>query len=126
MDEFFNNPVWGGGATVASLDVNVKEHSDKVVVEARIPGFTKDEVSINVEDNMLIIEGHKKEEKEEGEEDGTYYMKEYTTQSVKRSVTLPSKVDGEKAEAAMKDGILKVTLPKLPEVMPKKIEIKAS
>lgn len=122
LDEFMNSPILS--RSQSSMDINVIEKSDRVLIEAKLPGFDKDEISIQVEDNMLIIEGNKSNEKEEGEMDGEYYLREYSTESVKRSVSLPSKVDGEKAEAEMKNGILRVSLPKQPEVMPKKISIK--
>lgn len=124
MDEFFNAPGWGGNSGFASVDVNVKDQGDNILVTAKMPGFTQEEINIHVEENNLVIEGNKSEEKSEGSENTEYFVKEFTTQNVKRSVNLPAKVDGEKAEALIKDGILSVTLPKLPEVMPKKIPIK--
>lgn len=125
MDEVFSAPVWGRDSSFASVDVNVKEMNDSVIVEAKMAGFTKDEVNIHVEDNILVIEAEKKVENEQSDENGSYHIREYSMQNVKRSVNLPSKVDGDKAEAEIKNGILKVKLPKLAEVMPKKIEIKA-
>jgi HSP20 family protein len=127
VDDFFNNaPAWNQGAFSSVVDINIQEKEDKVLVSAKIPGFEKDEINIHVEENMLVIEGVKKAENVDGNEDGEYYIREFSSQNIKRSVSLPTKVDGEKADAEIKNGILKVTLPKLPDVMPKKIAIKSA
>ncbi|MEO6728333.1 MAG: Hsp20/alpha crystallin family protein, partial [Candidatus Dojkabacteria bacterium] len=68
------------------------------------------------------LEGKLKEETENKDEG--YLMQEYREGSFKRMITLPGEVDHEKIEAELVDGVLKLTLPKLPEVMPKRIEIK--
>ena len=56
-------------------------------------------------------------------EDKNYYRKEIRRGSFYRSVPLPTKVDGDKASAVTEDGILKITIPKSPEVQPKSIKI---
>lgn len=124
MDEFFNAPAWDRKGAFGDIEVNVKDSGENILVEAKIPGFEKEEINIHVEDNILVIEGSKSSEKEEGEKDSEYYLREYSTENVRRSVSLPSKVDGDSAEAEMKSGILKIKIPKQAEVMPKKISIK--
>jgi len=108
----------------AGIDVNVLEYKDKFVVEAKVPGFAKDQISIGFEDGMLIIEASRSSEDERKESDGSYYMHEFSVESYKRAVSLPSKVDADKAEAVLKNGIMYITLPKMPEFMSKKIQIK--
>ena len=124
MDEFFSAPRWDRNGTFGDIEVNVKDSGENILVDAKMPGFEKSEINIHVEDNILVIEGSKSIEKEEGDKDSEYYLREYSTENVRRSVSLPSKVDGDSAEAEMKNGILKIKIPKQAEVMPKKISIK--
>jgi len=104
-----------------NVGVNMKEMADKFEVTAKVPGFKKEDINISFHDNALILEGKTKEETENKE--GDYVMQEYREGSFKRMVNLPTKVDVEKVEAKLTDGVLTLSLPKLPEVMPKKIEI---
>ena len=124
VDDFFTKPMWSNQGE--EMEVNLKDLSDKLEITAKIPGFTSDEIDIHVEDNVLVIEASRKNENVEGEEDGDYYMREYSTANIKRSIVLPSKVNGEEGDAEIKNGILKVTFPKVPEIMPKKISIKSN
>jgi HSP20 family protein len=110
-------------ATRTSIEVNIKEHADKFEVFAKVPGFQKDEINIGFEDNMLIIEVARSSENEE-KESNNYYMREFVSENYRRAISLPSKIDTDKAEAELKNGIMKITLPKMPEVLPKKIHIK--
>lgn len=114
----------GAIAHTTNIQVNVKEYDDRFEIDAKVPGFSKDEINVGFEDNTLVIELNKSESKEEKEDDGTYYMKEFSCESYRRSIALPNKVDTDKAEAELKNGVMKIKLPKLPETLPKKISIK--
>lgn len=104
-----------------SINVNIKELSDKYEVTAKVPGFKKEDINISFHENALILEGKVNEENEKKEEG--YIMQEYKEGSFKRMINLPGKVDMDKVDAKLSDGVLTLTLPKLAEVMPKKIEI---
>ena len=104
-----------------ALDVFEKE--DKFVVKAEIPGMKEEDIDVSVVGDMLTIKGEKKSETEVKEED--YYCCEHSYGSFSRSIALPSTVDATKIEAAYENGILEVSLPKAPEVKPKKIAISA-
>jgi HSP20 family protein len=91
------------------------------MIEAKVPGFTKKEIDISFKDNTLIIEGSTS--KETKQEDGNVITQEFSHSSFKRTVSLPSKIDLDKAEAELKNGIMTINIPKLPEVL-KKIDIK--
>ncbi len=105
-----------------SLKVNVSEFSDKFVITAILPGFKKDEVNISFQSNTLVIEATKKEENESSE--SNVILQEYSLYSLERKVTLPEKVDVDNAEAKLSNGIMTIIVPKLPEILPKKISIK--
>lgn len=124
MDEFFNLPSLRFGGN--EVQVDMFEDEDKVTVKIKAPGFAKDKLDINIEGDLLTVSGSIKEEKEEGEDKRKYYMKEIREESFSRSVALPSKVDAEKADAKVEDGMIKIVMPKLPESKTKKISISAS
>ena len=98
------------------------EKDDKLVVKAEVPGMKEDDIHVSVEGDTLTIRGEKKSESEVNDED--YYRCERSYGSFFRSVALPSTVDTSKIEADYEDGVLEVTLPKKPEVKPKKVAVK--
>lgn len=112
-----------GGNSLMSIDVNVVEYSDRYEITAKVPGFTKEEIDISFEDNLLVISAETKEEKKT--EEGNSVIEEYRMGKSKRAVSLPGKVDVESATAELKNGVMHIKLPKQAEVMPKKISIKA-
>jgi HSP20 family protein len=103
--------------------MDVFEKDDNLVVKAELPGMKEEDIDVSVDGDMLIIRGEKKAESEVKDED--YYRCERTYGSFYRSVSLPSSVDSSKIEANYENGILEVTLPKSPEVKPKKIAVSA-
>ncbi len=90
--------------------VDVYEEGNDVVVKADLPGFKKDEISIQLEDNTLSLEA--KREKDEEVSERNYYRKERREVYVRESITLPAGVDREKAAAKLDDGVLVIRLPK--------------
>ena len=101
--------------------VEVVETDGAVEVIAELPGMTKDDVEITIENNVLTIRGEKKEEKEEkGKE---RYLFERFYGSFQRAFTLPVPVDEAKVNADFRNGVLKVHLPKSSEVKGRKVPI---
>jgi HSP20 family protein len=110
-----------GAATLWAPAVDVREDVNNYFVEAELPGMKKEDISLELENNVLSIRGERKfERKEEGE---NYHFMERSYGSFYRSFSLPKNVDGEKIGAEYKEGVLTVTLPKKEEVKPKKVEI---
>ena len=103
--------------------IEVIEKEDKFVVKAEIPGMKEEDVDISVVGDTLTIKGERKSESEVKDED--YYCCERSYGSFSRSITVPANVDAAKIEASYEDGVLEVSLPKAPEVKPKKIAVKA-
>lgn len=111
----WENPLWSEMARtmegrVPSVDVIDRE--EEVVVRAEIPGVDKENLEVSLSDDRLTIKGSTRQEKEE-KEAGEYTRREMSRGSFTRVVTLPANVDGEKARASFKDGVLEMTLPKL-------------
>ena len=71
----------------------------------------KEDLEVSLSDNRLTIKGSTKHE-ETTEEEGEHTHRELSRGSFSRTITLPSDVDGEKARAEFKDGVLEMTLPK--------------
>jgi len=90
--------------------VDVIDREDEVLVRAEVPGFKKEDIDISVSGTMLTVKGDMKAEKKE--EKGDYYRCEITRGAFSRTLAVPAEVDEAKAKAAMKDGVLELTLPK--------------
>ncbi|MGD0174755.1 MAG: Hsp20/alpha crystallin family protein [Anaerolineales bacterium] len=94
-----------------------------VVVKMGLPGVKPDDIQVSVANGVLNIRGELKEEKEEKER--IYHLRERRFGSFSRSVTLPSNVSAEKADAQFENGILTLTLPKAEEAKAKMITVRA-
>jgi HSP20 family protein len=102
--------------------VDTYEENNNIVIKAELPGVKKENVTIDIKDNMLTLKGERSEETEVKEEN--YYRKERSYGKFHRAFTLPDAVDPNKIEASFKDGVLKISIPKAEEAKSKKIEIK--
>ena len=104
-----------------AVDVTEEDGSYKLVAE--LPGVSAEDVSVEVHDGVLELKGERKAESEE--EQGTAYVRERSFGSFRRSFRLPRTVDADGIEAALKDGVLTVTVPKAEQVQPRQIEVHA-
>ena len=102
---------------------DIVESDNGYVVKVELPGLSKDDVKIMMQNNLLTIRGEKKQEKE-GKEEG-YHRIERSYGAFQRCFTLPSAVDPSKIDASFKDGILTVVVPRSEAAKPKTIEVKA-
>ena len=101
--------------------VDMYEDKDNIVVETQLAGIDPEKVDISIENNTLCIKGES--EKKSEIEDKNYYRKEIRRGSFFRSIPLPTKVDEDNASAVNEGGVLKINIPKAPEVKPKSIKI---
>jgi HSP20 family protein len=101
----------------------VKETQDAFVFKADMPGIQEKDLEVKLTQNRLSISGKREQEKSEKGE--TFYTYERSYGSFARAFTLPEGVDGENIKAELKEGVLTLTLPKRPELQPKKIAVKA-
>lgn len=102
--------------------VDVYDSKDNVVVKADVPGLSKEDIDVSVQDNMITIKGEKKQEKETKEE-GQIRTERFVG-SFQRTIALPTDVDASKARAEYKNGTLELTLPKKEEARAKQISVK--
>lgn len=109
---------------VWSPPVDIYETEDSIVLKAELPGVNKDDVSVEVKDNLLILRGERKFEKDVKEEN--YHRMERAYGAFQRSFTLPNIVDKEKVKAKYKDGVLEIALPKASEAKLKQIKVEVN
>ena len=125
VDRFFEEDFFPmipaiSGKTMPSMDIY--QTKNEVIAEVSLAGIDPKNVKVTVENDILTVKGEKKEEKETKEKD--YYCKEIKSGSFMRSTNLPVHVKGDKASAESKDGILKITVPKVEKKITKEIPIK--
>ena len=122
FEDFFGRtgfPAIGESGWLPAIDVH--ETKKDVVVKMDVPAINPKDVSISIVDDKLVIKGERKKEEETKEE--TYYRSERVYGSFQRIVQLPAQVVGDKARAAYKDGVLKITIPKSQKAVPKEIKV---
>jgi len=103
--------------------VNVYEYDDKIGIVAEIPGLDKKNVTVDVEEDVLIISGDKHGFDSDG---GKCITRELKQSAFKRSFNLGEYLDGKNISAKFKDGMLSISIPKKEPEQPKKHSIKIS
>jgi len=124
FDSFFNQDLTGSEEVSNRTwlpPVDIQETDDAYRLSAELPGLTKDDINITLENNVLRLSGERKLEKDVKKE--SYQRIERTYGSFARSFSLPHQVNGDKVEAAFKDGVLTITVPKADQAKPRKISI---
>jgi HSP20 family protein len=112
-DGFFDNELMNFPLTRWVPSANIRETEDEYIIELAAPGMEKDEFRVEVQEDVVTIEGNHEEERDERSQD--YHRKEFKTTSFKRSFRLLQPVLDEKVDAKYSHGILKLTLPKREE-----------
>lgn len=129
FEGFFNRPfdftpALAGRWTTFTPAINFSDGEHEFKLTAELPGMEQKDIHLTISRDTLVISGEKKAEHEE--KGAGFYRAERTYGMFKRSIPLPEEVDTGKVDATFKNGVLTVTLPKLPEKPgAKKIEIKS-
>jgi HSP20 family protein len=106
------------------MAAEVFDSDDRVVVRLEAPGMDKKEFDLRVIDDVLIIKGEKRIEKERTE--GHYHVKECAYGRFERAIELPDRVDSDKARADYKNGVLRIEMPKSVNKGRKRIKVGVS
>ena len=121
FDSFFNSDVQGEETRAWVPPVDIQETADAYLFHAELPGLTKEDIRITLENNVLRVSGERKLEKDAKKEN--YHRVERRHGTFSRSFTLPNTVDASRISAAYKDGILTIRLPQREEAKPKQIDV---
>ena len=126
MQSEMNRLSSGFGATTARdfPPINIWLGDNSVVVTAELPGVARDEVTISLQEDVLMLEG--KREPKLQQDDVNWQRRERAYGTFSRAVQLPFRVDPEKVQARFDNGILEIELERLEADRPKKIEIRAA
>ncbi len=122
FDEFFVRPMVSMNPTGPAADFF--ETEEEFVLEMNLPGFTEEDIDVNLEQGVLSITGEHSVEEEE--EKGTYHLRERSWNRFTRSFSIPHTIDVEKVDASFANGVLMVKLPKAAEAKARRIEIKGA
>lgn len=114
QDEEVSNRTW-------TPPVDIQETEEGYKLQAELPGLTKEDIQITLENNVLRLSGERTFEKDVKKE--SYHRIERTYGNFTRSFALPHQVNAEGVQAAFENGVLTVTVPKAEQAKPRKITI---
>lgn len=121
----FEKDFFGSETSFNSCKTDIKDNGDKYVLEAELPGFDKQDISLDIDGGFLTLTAEHSSENEEKDNDGKYIRRERSYGSYRRSFDI-SNVNVDKVDAEYKNGVLTVALPKK-EIAPpetKRLEIR--
>jgi len=100
--------------------LDVREQQDRYVIAADLPGVRQDEVEVTAVDDRITISGRRKEDRPKN---SSFRLCERPAGEFSRTITLPPNTDSGRVEAELKDGVLKLEVPKRPEAQRRRIDI---
>jgi HSP20 family protein len=126
FDTFFGNAgrTANGNSLMRAPETDVIETEREIRVVTEMPGLRRENIEIDVENNVLTVRGEKREQRTEGEQ-GRWHLAERRYGTFTRSFVLPRDVDADNIQAAFQDGVLTVTVPKSERARRRRIEIGA-
>ena len=116
MDDWFNNDLFLKPVTRTELfpAVNVKETDTEYILEFAVPGMSKEDFEISIDNGMLVISAEKSMETDES--DDNYTRREFNYHSFSRSFWLPEMIDEENIKASYENGVLTISIEKVKEI----------
>jgi HSP20 family protein len=120
LEDSVVRPRGWGGSDGSAVALDIRTTPDALLIEAPLPGVKPGDVEITVEEGVLTIRG---ENRAEAPEDETVLVQEIRRGVFTRSVTLPSGLEPDRAEATFEDGVLFLRIPKAEQVKPRHIRI---
>jgi HSP20 family protein len=116
FEGFLDTPGWEG------FRVDVRQDVHDCLIQADLPGLSKDDIDITVEDGVLTVTAESRNEAED--KDANYHVRERRYGRMSRAFKLPPGTDGENVAAELKDGVLTLRVPTREDARPRKIEVK--
>lgn len=126
MDRLFDDTIYrpypaSAGGELARLPLDVRSTPDALLVEASLPGIKPEDVDITVENGTLTIRAE--DRTDDRREEGGWVVREIARGSVMRTVTLPTGLEADRAEATFEHGVLRLRFPKAEQVKSRQIRI---
>lgn len=123
FQRFFGEALDGGEVAMEAWAprVDMEESDKEIVIKADLPGVEPKDVEISIADNMLILKGEKKEEREIKKKN--YHRTERFIGQFYRQIPLPPGADPEKVSASSSKGVITITVPKTMAAQPKKVAV---
>ena len=122
FDQFFGNAGSRHASLMRAPETDVVETEREIRVQVEMPGLKRENIEVDVENNVLTIRGEKREERTEGQE-GRYHLAERRWGTFARSFVLPRDVDADNIQASFEDGVLTVRIPKSEKARRRKIDV---
>ena len=118
FNDFFNDDWFPMRAVAATAPaINVKETETNFAIEMAVPGMTKDDFKVHVNDkDQLVVSVEKKKESNDEDKDAKFLRREFNYTRFEQMLLLPENVDREKITAKVCSGVLHITLPKLTNI----------
>jgi HSP20 family protein len=133
FESFFDEPLFaltpmgmgavGGTQQATGFALDLSEDDQNLIVRATLPGFSKEDINVEVDEGVLTISAEHNEEKTQGGEGERFYRRERRFGSVQRRIALPVPIQDEDASAELVDGVLTLRLPKVQKAPARKINI---
>jgi len=120
MDRFFDWDADPFAAAWGGIPATMWDDEDAVHVEVELPGVEEKDIDVSVHGDRLVIKAERK-----AEEGRKYLYRGRSYGRYEQVISLPQEVQSEAAEAKLSNGVLRLTLPKVPEAKPKKIAVRA-
>ncbi len=114
-----------GGNLMRAPETDVVETEREIRVVTEMPGLKRENIEVDVENNVLTIRGEKREERTEGE-GGKFHLAERRYGTFTRSFVLPRDVDADAIQAAFEDGVLTIVIPKSEKARRRRIDVGAN
>jgi HSP20 family protein len=104
-----------------AVPLDVVQQGDNIIIKASVPGVNPEDLDVSIENDVLIIKGQTKEEREHQE--GNYLMRERRSGSFYRALRLPDTLDSDQAQSHYEHGVLSITFPKLKSKRARRLQI---
>jgi len=107
-------------SSLSPMKLDIIEDKEKYLLNADVPGFTRDQIKLSIKDGMLTVSAETKKEKEEHDAERQYHRIERSRGSISRAIRLPENIKEDQISATSENGVLKVIIPKQEMIKEKK------
>lgn len=104
--------------------IDVYETADRYVISAEVPGLTREDIELAIEDARVTIRGHRQDRAASGGDAVHYHQIERGHGAFARTFEFAERIDGNAVTADLRNGVLTIALPKAPALSPRRIEVK--